>query len=39
VRIDRALLDGGHRSRLVLQVHDEVLVEAPVEERTSSARW
>jgi DNA polymerase-1 len=33
VRIDRALLNGGHRSRLVLQVHDEVLVEAPVEEK------
>ena len=33
VRIDRALLDQGFRSRLVLQVHDEVLVEAPVEEK------
>jgi DNA polymerase-1 len=33
VRIDRALLHGGFRSRLVLQVHDEVLVEAPVEEK------
>ena len=33
VRIDRALLEAGHRSRLVLQVHDEVLVEAPVEEK------
>jgi DNA polymerase I len=29
VRIDAALEDGGYRSRLVLQVHDEVLVEAP----------
>ena len=33
VRIDRALLHGGHQSRLVLQVHDEVLVEAPVDEK------
>jgi DNA polymerase-1 len=33
VRIDRALLEAGHASRLVLQVHDEVLVEAPVEEK------
>ena len=29
VRLDRALEDGGFTSRLVLQVHDEVLVEAP----------
>ncbi|HEX9258210.1 MAG TPA: DNA polymerase, partial [Acidimicrobiales bacterium] len=27
IRVDHALSDGGHRSRLVLQVHDEVLVE------------
>lgn len=27
VRIDEALADAGHRSRLILQVHDEVLVE------------
>jgi len=33
VRIDDALSAGGHRSRLVLQVHDEVLVEAPEDER------
>src|SRR5207245_2513635 len=25
VRLDRALDDGGHRSRIILQVHDEVL--------------
>ncbi len=32
VRLDRALEAGGHRSRLILQVHDEVLVElAPAE--------
>ncbi|MGA9077106.1 MAG: DNA polymerase, partial [Acidimicrobiales bacterium] len=29
VRLDAALESGGHASRLVLQVHDEVLVEVP----------
>lgn len=33
VRIDQALVDGGFASRLVLQVHDEVLVEVPEGER------
>ncbi|MFM7252658.1 MAG: DNA polymerase [Ilumatobacteraceae bacterium] len=33
VRIDEALSTGGHASRLVLQVHDEVLVEVPSAER------
>ncbi|MFM8311314.1 MAG: DNA polymerase I [Ilumatobacteraceae bacterium] len=33
VRIDEALSAGGHASRLVLQVHDEVLVEVPSAER------
>jgi DNA polymerase-1 len=33
VRIDEALEREGLASRLVLQVHDEVLVEAPVEEK------
>ena len=33
VRIDRALVDGGHGARLVLQVHDEVLVEVPLAEK------
>jgi len=33
VRIDQALDDAGFASRLVLQVHDEVLVEVPEEER------
>ena len=32
VRIDEALQQGGFASRLVLQVHDEVLVEAPDDE-------
>jgi DNA polymerase I len=29
VRLDRALEDGGYASRIVLQVHDEVLLEVP----------
>jgi DNA polymerase-1 len=33
VRIDAALEAGGHDSELVLQVHDEVIVEVPAEER------
>src|SRR5947209_19171377 len=32
VRLDRALDDGGHRSRIILQVHDEVLLEVPPDE-------
>jgi DNA polymerase-1 len=33
VRIDEALVEGGYESRLILQVHDEVLVEVPPAER------
>ena len=33
VRIDQALVDGGYDSELVLQVHDEVIVEVPDDER------
>ncbi len=33
VRVDRALAKGGHKSRLVLQVHDEVIVEVALDER------
>ncbi len=33
VRIDEALERGGHESELVLQVHDEVIVEVPQSER------
>ncbi len=33
VRVDQALVDAGVASRLVLQVHDEVLVEVPEAER------
>ena len=35
VRIDEALESGGHDSELVLQVHDEVIVEVPEGERES----
>ncbi|MGH9089263.1 MAG: DNA polymerase I [Acidimicrobiales bacterium] len=37
VRLDRALVSGGLTSRLVLQVHDEVLVEAPPDEEAEVA--
>ncbi len=33
VRIDEELVSNGHRSVLILQVHDEVLVEVPPDER------
>jgi DNA polymerase-1 len=33
VRLDAAITTGGFRSRLILQVHDEVLVEAPFDEQ------
>jgi DNA polymerase-1 len=32
VRLDRALADSGSRARLLLQVHDELVLEAPEEE-------
>ena len=32
VRIDRALRDNGLKARLILQVHDELLIDAPKEE-------
>jgi len=35
VRIDRALADAGLAARIVLQVHDEVIVEAPAPERAT----
>ncbi len=35
VRVDRALAKGGHQSRLVLQVHDEVIVEVAIEEKAT----
>ena len=32
VRLDAALIDAGYTSRIVLQVHDEIIVEAPESE-------
>ncbi len=32
IRIDRALAEGGYRSALLLQVHDELLLESPPDE-------
>ncbi len=32
IAVHRTLLDGGFRARLILQVHDELIVEAPAEE-------
>ena len=37
VRIDRALREAGLRSRLILQVHDELLLECPPEEADRAA--
>ena len=31
--VDRALREGGYKSRIVVQVHDELLIEAPLEEK------
>lgn len=33
LRVDRRLIEGGYRSRLLLQIHDELLVETAVEEK------
>lgn len=38
VRVHRALKEGGYRSRLILQVHDELLIETHVEEKDEVAR-
>ena len=37
VRVDRALREAGLRSRLILQVHDELLLECPPEETEQAA--
>ena len=37
VRIDRALREAGLQSRLILQVHDELLLECPPEEAEHAA--
>jgi DNA polymerase I len=33
VELDRALEDGGFRSRMILTVHDELVLEVPLDER------
>ena len=33
VNVFRALRDGGYKARLVLQIHDELIIDTPVEER------
>ena len=33
LRVDRRLIEGSYRSRLLLQIHDELLVETAVEEK------
>jgi len=38
VDLDRALEEGGYRSRLILQVHDEVILEVPPEEKDAVER-
>jgi DNA polymerase-1 len=37
VRLDRALEEGGRKSRIILQVHDEVLLEVPPDEHDIAA--
>ncbi len=38
VRVARRLREGGYRARLILQVHDELVVEAPLEEADEVSR-
>lgn len=38
IKVHRALQDGGYRSRLILQVHDELLIEAYKEEKDAVAK-
>jgi DNA polymerase-1 len=33
IRIDRRLVEGGFRARMLVQIHDELLFECPPEER------
>lgn len=37
IRVDRALREEGLKARIILQVHDELLIEAPVEEKDAVA--
>lgn len=38
VRVHKALKEGGYRSRLILQVHDELLIETYLEEKEAVAK-
>lgn len=38
IKVHRALQEGGYRSRLILQVHDELLIEAYKEEKDAVAK-
>lgn len=38
VRLDRAIDDAGLRSRVVLQVHDEVILEVPPDEKEATTK-
>lgn len=38
VKVHRALREGGYRSRLILQVHDELLIETALEEKEAVAK-
>lgn len=38
VNVSRRLCEGGYRARLILQVHDELVVEAPVDEAEAVSR-
>ncbi len=38
VQVHKALKDGGYRSRLILQVHDELLIETYLEEKDAVAK-
>ena len=39
VRIDRRLARGGYQAAMLLQVHDELVFEAPPEETQKCRRW
>lgn len=38
IKVHRALKEGGYRSRLILQVHDELLIETAMEEKEAVAK-
>jgi DNA polymerase-1 len=38
IKVHQALKDGGYKSRLILQVHDELLIETHKDEREAVAK-